>query len=53
MRAYRNEIWDLFSNFFVEHEMSLIPREKNGIVDALAKVASTFRALLYSNKNMR
>jgi len=50
MLAYRNEVWDFFSNFFVEHEISFIPREKNGIADALSTVASTFKASLYSNE---
>jgi len=30
MRAYRNEVWDLFSNFFSKHKISLVPREENG-----------------------
>ena len=50
MRAYRNEVWDLFSNFFYEHEISLVPREEKIIADSLAKTASAFRIPIYSNE---
>ena len=26
MRAYRNEVWDMFGNYFTEHKIIVIPR---------------------------
>lgn len=40
----------VYKFLFSEREVSLISREKNGIADALAKDASTYRVLLYSKE---
>ena len=43
MRAYRNEIWDMFGNFFTEHSVKEIPRYDNIVADSLAIVARKFK----------
>ncbi len=50
MSPYQNEIWDLFSIYFYEREISLICGEKNGNGDSLAKTASPFRIPIYPNE---
>jgi len=50
MRAYQNEVWDMFANLFLKHEISLICREENGITNSMTNVSSTFWIPLYSNK---
>ena len=50
MRAYQNEVCDLFSNLFSEHEISLVPREENIIADSLATIASAFIIPIYANE---
>ena len=49
MRSHRNAVLDLFENF-TEYTLSLIPREKNMIVDALATSASVFKIPINPNK---
>ena len=43
MRAYINEVWDMFDNFFIEHAIRVIPRIENMIVDSLEIAAGRFR----------
>ena len=31
MRAYRNEVWDMFGNYFIEHNIKVIPRDENTV----------------------
>ena len=50
MRAHRNEVWDLFGNFFTEHRNFLILREQNIIVDTLSTSASTFNIMAHPNR---
>jgi ribonuclease HI len=40
LRNYRNEVWDLLDNFFLDFNISFIPREENASVDFLAVTAS-------------
>ena len=35
MRAYRNEVWDMFGNYFTEHKIRVIPRYENIVDDSL------------------
>ena len=42
MRAYRNEVWDMLGNFFIEHAIQLVPRHENLVADSLAVVAGKF-----------
>ena len=44
MRAYQNEVWDMFRNFFTEHVFQVIPREENAMEDSLVTTAGKFEA---------
>jgi ribonuclease HI len=48
LRSYRNLVLDLLESF-KEYHLSVIPRKKNVIVDALAVSASVFKILVYPN----
>ena len=43
MRAYRNEIWDMFCNYFIEHKIRVILRYENTVVDSLVVAAGKFK----------
>ena len=43
MRAYRNEAWDMFGNYFIDHKIRVIPRYENTVADSLAVAAAKFR----------
>ena len=43
MRAYRNEVWDMFGNYFTEHTIKVVPRYENTIVDSLAVATGKFK----------
>ena len=43
MRAYRNEVWDMFDNFFTEHAIKVVPRSENMIVDSILVTARRFK----------
>lgn len=43
LRTYRNEVWDLIENLFLDFNIQFLPREGNRMGDSLAIVASTFR----------
>ena len=43
MRAYSNEVWDMFGNYFIEHTMRGVPRYENTVVDSLAVAAGKFK----------
>jgi ribonuclease HI len=49
LRAYRNIVLDLIEEF-LEYNISVIPRGKNQIVDALATSTSVFKIPFFSNK---
>jgi ribonuclease HI len=42
LNNYRNEVWDLVDSFFLDFNISFIPREENAPVDFLAFSASLF-----------
>ena len=42
MRAYRNEVWEMFGNYFIEHNVKVIPRYDNTVADSLETVAGKF-----------
>ena len=44
MRAYRNEVWDMFDNFFIEYAVKVVPRTENTVVYFLAVAAGKFGA---------
>ena len=44
MRAFQNEVWDMFRNIFNEHTVQVIPRDENTIVEYLATVVGKFEA---------
>ena len=43
MRAYKNEVWDMFGNYFAEHHVKLIPRYANTVANSLAIAAGKFK----------
>jgi ribonuclease HI len=43
LRTYRNEVWDLIDNFFLDFNISFVPREENVMVDSLVVSASNFK----------
>ena len=43
MRAYRNELWDMFGSYFTEHVVKAVPRSEKTIADALDVIAGIFR----------
>jgi ribonuclease HI len=43
LKQNMNEVWDLVDNFFLEFNISFIPKEANQKEDSLALAASTFR----------
>ena len=49
MRSYRNLVLDLLKGF-KEYHISVIPKDRNGIVDALAVSSSVFNIPIYPNK---
>jgi ribonuclease HI len=46
LRAYRNEVWDLVDSFFLDFNISFVPREENTVEDSLVVSASKFRVPL-------
>ena len=42
MRAYRNEVWDMFGNYFTEHKVQVIPRYENTVMDSVPTAAEKF-----------
>ena len=53
MRAYRNEVWDMFGNYFTDHKIRLIPRIENRVVDSLAIAAGKFKTPIHSLKKYK
>jgi hypothetical protein len=43
LRTYRNEVWDLIDNFFLDFNISFVPREENAMADSLVVFASNFK----------
>ena len=43
MRAYRNEVWDMFGNYFIEHTIKVVTRYENTVADSLAVAAGRFK----------
>jgi hypothetical protein len=43
LRNYKNEVWDLIDNFFLDFNISFIQREENTLVNSLAVSTSQFR----------
>ena len=43
MRAYMNEVWDMFGNYFTEHSVKVIPRYGNTVAYSLEIAARKFK----------
>ena len=43
MRAYRNEVWDIFGNYFTEHKIRVIARYENIVDYSLVVVVGKFK----------
>jgi ribonuclease HI len=46
LRDYRNGVWDLVDSFFLDFNISFVPREENTMADSLVVSASKFRVPL-------
>jgi ribonuclease HI len=49
LKSYRNEVWDLVDGFFLDFNISFVPREENAMVDSLVVSTSNFRVPLPPN----
>ena len=52
MRAYKNEVWEMFGKYFTEHKIRVVPRIDNQVDDSLATTAGSFKTPLYSQKKV-
>ena len=43
MRAYINEVWYMFGNYFTEHTIKVVPRYENTVVESLVVSAGKFK----------
>ena len=43
MRAYRNEVWDMFGNYFTKHKIRVVPTIDNQVVDSFATTTGNFK----------
>ena len=43
LKVYRNEVWDMIDNYFIEFNISFIPRDHNQTSNSLALAATHFR----------
>ena len=50
MKTYRNEVWDMFRNFFTEYIVKVVDRTENMVVDSLAVADGIFGALTTGKK---
>ena len=53
MRAYRNEVWDMFGNYFTEHTIRVVPSYENTMANSLAIAASNFKTPTAGQKNYK
>ena len=53
MRDYRNEVWDMFGNYFTEHTIRVVPRYENKVVDSLAIAAGKFKTPTVDQKKYK
>ncbi len=47
MKQYRNKVWDLIDIFFIDFNISHMPRSEKKIVDSLATAASGYQPLYF------
>ena len=43
MRAYRNEVWDMFGNYLIEHTIRVVPIQENIVANSLVVAAGKFQ----------
>ena len=53
MRAYWNEVWDMFGNFFTKHTFQVIPKDENTVADSLVTAAGKFEAPVAQKKKYK
>ena len=53
MRAYRNEVWDMFGNYFTEHKIRVIPRYENTIADSFDVDVGKFKTPTASQRKYK
>ena len=53
MRDYRNEVWDMFGNYFTEHTIKVVPRYENTMADSLAIAAGKFKTPIASQRKYK
>ena len=53
MRAYRNEVWNMFGNYFTEHKIRVIPRYENTVDDSLDVDVGKFKTPTASQRKYK
>ena len=53
MRAYRNEVWDMFGNYFTEHTIKVVPRYENAVANSLVVSAGKFKTPSASQRDIK
>ena len=53
MKAYRNEVWDMFGNYFIEHKIRVIPRYENIVSNSLVVVSGKFKTSTVGQRKYR
>ena len=53
LRAYINEVWDMFGNYFTEHKIRVISRYENMLVDSLDIVAGKYKTPTASQRKYK
>ena len=53
MRDYRNEVWDMFGNYFTQHKIRVIPRYENMVDDSLAIAAGKFKTPTHGQRKYK
>ena len=53
MRAYRNEVWDMIGNFFIEHTIQVVPGHEKIVADSLAVAAGKFKTPVAGQRDTR
>ena len=53
MRAYRNEMWDMFGNYFTEHTIRVVPKYENIVADSLVVAARKFKTPIVGQRKYK
>ena len=53
MRAFWNEVWDMFRNYFTKHKVQVIPRYENTVADSLVTAIEKFETPTMSKRKYK